>query len=46
VRLKKQKVRVAAPRELLYDVVAAAGKKVGDTGRENWWSLRRGGADA
>jgi hypothetical protein len=34
VRLKKQKVRVAAPRELVYGVVAAAGKTVSDTGKE------------
>jgi hypothetical protein len=34
VRLKKQKVRVYAPRELVYEVVAAAGKTVADDGRE------------
>jgi hypothetical protein len=33
VRLKKQKVRVYAPRELVYEVVAAAGKTVADDGR-------------
>jgi hypothetical protein len=34
VQLKKQKVRVAAPRELVYEVVAAAGKTVGGTDEE------------
>ncbi len=31
VRLKRQTVRVAAPRELTFEVVAAAGKKTGET---------------
>jgi hypothetical protein len=31
VRLKRQTVQVAAPRELTFEVVAAAGKKIGET---------------
>lgn len=31
MHLKRQKVLVAAPRELLFEVVAAAGKKIGKT---------------
>lgn len=31
MRLKRQTVHVAAPRELTFEVVAAAGKKIGDT---------------